>query len=385
MPQDRYDANRSGKSSRSTRRSNHRDQDRPAARSTRHDVDRPGRSDQHRRAARCGVALRGLHRTGRSAASRRCARCCAGMRPCCAAILRERRSSPGKAIRWRVALQAVTALEDSYLFVQGPPGAGKTTIGSQLILGLLREGKRVGVASNSHKVINNLLKAVEERADEEGFAVHRRQEIEQAGPRERVRRPVHRGRVCQRRPRSRCPADRRHRMALRRSATRSEPRLPVRRRGRAGLARQPRRDGHVGAQHRPARRPDAARAADPGRASGPLGRVDAGIPARRTGDGRGRSRHLSRHDVAHARGRVPLHFGRGLRRTPRARARQPEPAPGAERFGARSAAADGDSVLRRSTRRLHAEQQGGSGGREGHVRKSAGPIVCRQGGQRSGA
>ena len=61
------------------------------------------------------------------------------------------------------------ALDDSYLFVQGPPGTGKTTIGSQLIVGLLQAGKRVGVTSNSHKVINNLLKAVERRADEQDF------------------------------------------------------------------------------------------------------------------------------------------------------------------------------------------------------------------------
>jgi superfamily I DNA and/or RNA helicase len=38
-----------------------------------------------------------------------------------------------------------------------------------LILGLLAHGKRVGVTSNSHKVIHNLLRAVEERADEQGF------------------------------------------------------------------------------------------------------------------------------------------------------------------------------------------------------------------------
>jgi superfamily I DNA and/or RNA helicase len=67
------------------------------------------------------------------------------------------------------ALDAVISLEDSYLFVQGPPGAGKTTIGSHLIAGLLRQGKRVGVASNSHKAINNLLRAVEERAKEQRF------------------------------------------------------------------------------------------------------------------------------------------------------------------------------------------------------------------------
>jgi len=67
------------------------------------------------------------------------------------------------------ALDAALALDDSYLFVQGPPGTGKTTAGAQLIVGLLRHGKRVGVTSNSHKVIHNLLRAVEERADEQGF------------------------------------------------------------------------------------------------------------------------------------------------------------------------------------------------------------------------
>ena len=51
------------------------------------------------------------------------------------------------------------------------PGAGKTTTGSHVILRLLREGKRVGVTSNSHKAINNLLKAVEERAVEAGVRI----------------------------------------------------------------------------------------------------------------------------------------------------------------------------------------------------------------------
>jgi uncharacterized protein len=62
------------------------------------------------------------------------------------------------------ALRAVEALDESHLFIQGPPGAGKTTIGSHLIVELLRAGKRVGVTSNSHKVIHNLLDAVEKRA-----------------------------------------------------------------------------------------------------------------------------------------------------------------------------------------------------------------------------
>jgi hypothetical protein len=66
-------------------------------------------------------------------------------------------------------LDAVMSLENSYLFVQGPPGAGKTTTGSHLIVALLRQGKRVGVASNSHKAINNLLRAVEERVKGQQF------------------------------------------------------------------------------------------------------------------------------------------------------------------------------------------------------------------------
>lgn len=64
---------------------------------------------------------------------------------------------------------AVAALDRSWLFIQGPPGAGKTYLTSHLILAMLRQGRRVGVSSNSHKAIANLLHAVEKRADEAGF------------------------------------------------------------------------------------------------------------------------------------------------------------------------------------------------------------------------
>jgi uncharacterized protein len=66
------------------------------------------------------------------------------------------------------AFSAVTALDHSYLFIQGPPGAGKTTAGSELIVRLLAEGKRIGVTSNGHKAINNLLEAVVECAKKQG-------------------------------------------------------------------------------------------------------------------------------------------------------------------------------------------------------------------------
>ena len=58
-------------------------------------------------------------------------------------------------------------LDQTYLFVQGPPGSGKTYRGARLITALLRAGKRVGVASQSHKAIHNLLDEVERAAGEE--------------------------------------------------------------------------------------------------------------------------------------------------------------------------------------------------------------------------
>lgn len=66
--------------------------------------------------------------------------------------------------------QVVRNLENSVLFIQGPPGAGKTYTGSQVIVDLLKAGKRIGVTSNSHYAINNLLAAVEVRAQAEGVA-----------------------------------------------------------------------------------------------------------------------------------------------------------------------------------------------------------------------
>ncbi|MBA4751841.1 MAG: TM0106 family RecB-like putative nuclease [Sphingopyxis sp.] len=67
------------------------------------------------------------------------------------------------------AIEALRALDDSYLLIQGPPGAGKTYTSSQAIVALLAEGKRVGVASNSHKAVNNLLKEVEDMATAQGL------------------------------------------------------------------------------------------------------------------------------------------------------------------------------------------------------------------------
>jgi uncharacterized protein len=63
----------------------------------------------------------------------------------------------------------VEEVEGSYLFVQGPPGSGKTWTGARLITHLIARGKRVAVASQSHKAIHKLLSAVEEAGKEEGL------------------------------------------------------------------------------------------------------------------------------------------------------------------------------------------------------------------------
>lgn len=64
-------------------------------------------------------------------------------------------------------IDVVKGMDETCLFIQGPPGAGKTFTGSHVILELLKQGKRVGVTSNSHHAINNLLQAVEKRAHAE--------------------------------------------------------------------------------------------------------------------------------------------------------------------------------------------------------------------------
>ncbi|MEA2688329.1 MAG: hypothetical protein QOD51_936, partial [Candidatus Eremiobacteraeota bacterium] len=59
-------------------------------------------------------------------------------------------------------------LDRSALIVQGPPGTGKTYTGAHVIVALLADGKRIGVTSNSHKAINNLLHAVEDAVASRG-------------------------------------------------------------------------------------------------------------------------------------------------------------------------------------------------------------------------
>jgi len=62
-------------------------------------------------------------------------------------------------------LSAIAALDRSTLCIQGPPGAGKTTIAAHAILALLTHGKRIGITANSHAAILNVLSKCHEVAD----------------------------------------------------------------------------------------------------------------------------------------------------------------------------------------------------------------------------
>src|SRR5690606_38338472 len=54
-------------------------------------------------------------------------------------------------------IAAIAAMDGTALPIQGPPGTGKTYVTARAILALVRQGHRVGVASNSHEAIRNVL------------------------------------------------------------------------------------------------------------------------------------------------------------------------------------------------------------------------------------
>src|SRR5215210_5155733 len=62
------------------------------------------------------------------------------------------------------AVRAGLSLDRTTLPIQGPPGSGKTYSGARMIVALLAQGKRVGITATSHKVIGNLIGAVQNAA-----------------------------------------------------------------------------------------------------------------------------------------------------------------------------------------------------------------------------
>ena len=66
------------------------------------------------------------------------------------------------------AINISSCLDGGYFCMQGPPGTGKTYVGSRVISSLVNQGFKIGIASNSHKAINNILERVIEVMDEDG-------------------------------------------------------------------------------------------------------------------------------------------------------------------------------------------------------------------------
>ncbi|MFI7583700.1 TM0106 family RecB-like putative nuclease [Kocuria sp. M1N1S27] len=57
-------------------------------------------------------------------------------------------------------VRALQSLDQGFLAVQGPPGSGKTFLGSHVIGRLVEAGWRIGVVAQSHAVVENLLTGV---------------------------------------------------------------------------------------------------------------------------------------------------------------------------------------------------------------------------------
>ena len=79
------------------------------------------------------------------------------------------------------ARRIAAALDGGWLAVQGPPGSGKTYLGAEVVVELVRLGRKVGVTANSHRVIGHLLDSIAARAVESGVAVRIGQKADRSG------------------------------------------------------------------------------------------------------------------------------------------------------------------------------------------------------------
>ena len=70
-------------------------------------------------------------------------------------------------LRRAPATQAVLALDQECLAIQGPPGSGKTYTGARMIVGLLDAGRTVGITAHTHAAIGQLLREVVKVAGEQ--------------------------------------------------------------------------------------------------------------------------------------------------------------------------------------------------------------------------
>mgnify|MGYP000724045565 CR=1 FL=1 len=69
------------------------------------------------------------------------------------------------------AMRLSECLEGGVLPIQGPPGTGKSHTAARMICGFVKQGLKVGITANSHKVIRNLLDKTLEASKELGIDV----------------------------------------------------------------------------------------------------------------------------------------------------------------------------------------------------------------------
>ncbi|MBU1822964.1 MAG: TM0106 family RecB-like putative nuclease, partial [Bacteroidetes bacterium] len=72
----------------------------------------------------------------------------------------------------QLALNWVQVLDQGVLPIQGPPGTGKSHTAANMIVALVRAGKKVGITALSHKVIRNLLEKVVKVALSQQFQIN---------------------------------------------------------------------------------------------------------------------------------------------------------------------------------------------------------------------
>jgi len=75
------------------------------------------------------------------------------------------------------ACRLIEVIDHGALAIQGPPGSGKTYTGARMVVRLVAHGKKVGISANSHRVIGNFLRHIEDAAAEAAVPIRSIQKI----------------------------------------------------------------------------------------------------------------------------------------------------------------------------------------------------------------
>ena len=78
------------------------------------------------------------------------------------------------------AIIQVMNLENDVLPIQGPPGTGKSHTAAQMIISLIKAGKKIGITALGHKVITGLLEKVSAAATKEKLNIRIVQKVRES-------------------------------------------------------------------------------------------------------------------------------------------------------------------------------------------------------------